>query len=566
MLRMRSFLRMFLFLLLFVMVGGIAHAQSAERLLPFDRIQLDGDQLWGYLDQDGKEKIKPAYTTAEPFDEKGTAIVGVSEGEEVKYGLIDVTGHYVWKPEYSYLKKWTPDVFIVQTAHETKLVTRNGQTLLQTQGLPEEPAEDMAVFQKNDHYGYLDSKGRVMIQPQYSFATSFSKGEAIVTLSDKRYVVINKQGKVLRTLPYTAGQVYIGEIQDGLAVVTYTDQPNHTGLINFQGKMVVPATYTSINSLHNGRWAVGKGDESLDYPPGGPEHYAIVNSQGQFLTGFVYDSMEPFEGEYAVASTGTSTFFIDQHGKKVENLPTIAGIGSVSIQGNVITATIDNRLQYLRRDGSIIWKDTRSYDLGSGLKVAEAKVRPHRNYLAYYPVLQGMKDQRVQQKINDMMKHQSAVTDSDFNSEDISFDFSVEMYKKNLLVISTTSYVYPFGAAHGMPGLEYTHINLRTGEKFKLDDLFRSGSSYKKKLNEMIREQIKTKGEGMGVFPEVLQNFEQTEFENHFYIDGNTLNIYFYPYEIGPYAAGFITFTIPLDSLKDEVNVNGEFWQSIFNP
>ena len=37
----------------------------------------------------------------------------------------------------------------------------------------------------------------------------------------------------------------------------------------------------------------------------------------------------------------------------------------------------------------------------------------------------------------------------------------------------------------------------------------------------------------------------------NFYIDDNNLYIYFQPYDIGPYAAGFIIFKIPFSLIQD---------------
>lgn len=47
-----------------------------------------------------------------------------------------------------------------------------------------------------------------------------------------------------------------------------------------------------------------------------------------------------------------------------------------------------------------------------------------------------------------------------------------------------------------------------------------------------------------------------------FIITGNSLQIYFYPYEIGPYAAGFITFEIPYSEITDIIDTGGELWKA----
>jgi hypothetical protein len=38
--------------------------------------------------------------------------------------------------------------------------------------------------------------------------------------------------------------------------------------------------------------------------------------------------------------------------------------------------------------------------------------------------------------------------------------------------------------------------------------------------------------------------------------------IYFYPYEIAAYAAGFPEFEIPFEDLTDYIDTEGAFWKS----
>lgn len=66
----------------------------------------------------------------------------------------------------------------------------------------------------------------------------------------------------------------------------------------------------------------------------------------------------------------------------------------------------------------------------------------------------------------------------------------------------------------------------------------------------------------MGIFPEVLESFPGIEEKQNFYIDGDQLVIYFTPYQIGPYAAGVISFPIPFSQLEDVLDKEGAFWKA----
>lgn len=579
--------------------AATAPVPAPTSLFPFMDKQRGSSILWGYIDQDGREIIKPSYIGAEPFHEQGYAIVSSgTSGNDYKYGLIDKTGKYVIQPIYEYLDHYDQDLYTATTSEGVKLIKATGEEIVTIKGgTIGELSNGLAVFTQNERSGYLDHTGKTVITAQYKYANPFKEDKTVVVLLDGTYALINKKGEVVQKLTLAEEQAGIQEFREGLGI--YSDKKtsqygfihengnitipaqfsgvspfehglsvvelefasNKVGLINTKGQFVVPAEYTSIISLKNGLWAVGKASEKLIYLSSAPQSFAIVNSRGQFLTDFVYDMVEPFQGEFAVAQDGITTFFIDQKGKKVDTLPTFEGVGTATLMGDVISATIDNRLQYVKRDGKVIWQTRYREELGAGITVTEEKVRSGRNYLAYYPVIDGLKDKTVQQKINEILKHK-IIADEDSGDTETTFDFAIEMQKKDLLVVEINSYAYPYGAAHGMPGLEYKHINLSTGTLYKLKDLFKANSDFIEKLNQQIIQQMKTKGEDLGIFPEVLDSFEGITEDQGFYIKDNVLHIYFYPYQIGPYAAGFITFPIPLDQLKQSVDTDGEFWKS----
>lgn len=49
---------------------------------------------------------------------------------------------------------------------------------------------------------------------------------------------------------------------------------------------------------------------------------------------------------------------------------------------------------------------------------------------------------------------------------------------------------------------------------------------------------------------------------NIFYISKDGLYIYFYPYDIGPYSAGFPTFKILYKDIINIIDLKGDFWRS----
>ena len=87
--------------------------------------------------------------------------------------------------------------------------------------------------EKDGKYGYIDSNGKFVIQPQYDYATEFYQDHAIVALKSENsanvYQVIDKSGNVKATAGYSSdivtgksdrvGCTYTTEGADGTIIV-----------------------------------------------------------------------------------------------------------------------------------------------------------------------------------------------------------------------------------------------------------------------------------------------------------------------------------------------------------
>jgi hypothetical protein len=226
----------------------------------------------------------------------------------------------------------------------------------------------------------------------------------------------------------------------------------------------------------------------------------------------------------------------------------------------MIKGQIDDRLLYFNQTGGLVWKQTIIIPLNNQYSVVEHKYKPNKDYLVYFPQVAGMvnldsvnRDLKELAGVKPIPAHKQL--DSNYTG-----DFEVSLYKKNLLVIKITGYDYPFCAAHGMPVEKYAHINVKTGSLYQLKDLFKSSSPYVKVISDIIREQMKNNDQYSSyLFPDEYHGIQA---EQPFFISEAGLNIYFQPYEIAAFAAGFPTFTIHFEDLKDIINGNSEFWRS----
>ncbi|OEF97462.1 WG repeat-containing protein [Desulfuribacillus alkaliarsenatis] len=553
---------------------------------------------WGYIDKEGIFVIEPKYHYAMDFQANGLAVIEDASGLS---GLINMQGEYIIKPTYNMITSFREG--------RASAVDNTGYWLIDEQGkmITKKAYNYIGTFyegralytdidkQGNYLYGYLDRQGSEVIPMKYRSGTDFNEGRAVVQVDDKRSALIGLNGEVYQTYPYSSvgsysdgllkfqeqpggkfgyinaeGEVIIKpkytwaqDFADGKAIVTNQENyKNRTGLIDKQGKYIVEPRYNSILDLKEERYAVGKAiDEEQPFIG---SLYALADTEGNILTDYLYRNVMEYGNGVASVNDGERTFFIDLQGQKVKDLPSISGTGTMELVGNesLVKVNIDMRIFYLKPTGEIVWRQNSVIPLKGNYRVLEKKYMPNKDYLVYLPIIEGMKSKKKQDEVNKRLKKLSNVKPIDGDKQlDYSYngDFSIEYYKMRLLVLELNGYHFPFGAAHGMPSKTYPHVDLVTGEFYKLEDLFKQSSNYVKALSDIIAEQIKTDPQYSYVFPD---SFKGIKPDQPFYVSRDILHIYFAPYEIAPYVAGFPTFKIPFREIDDIINKRGSFWRA----
>lgn len=146
--------------------------------------------------------------------------------------------------------------------------------------------ESYYPFASNDLFGYFDSEGKVVIEPQYDQASAFQDGLAIVGKNGK-FGLINKKNQVLIEFLYDE----ILEFTDNRAVVIIGDS---VGLIDRSGRAIVPAHYNDILSLGNGLLALQLTNES---------NYVITDINANPKSEAVFEEINVFEKGICIAKT-----------------------------------------------------------------------------------------------------------------------------------------------------------------------------------------------------------------------------------------------------------------------
>ncbi|MET3292849.1 UNVERIFIED_CONTAM: hypothetical protein ABID98_005546 [Brevibacillus sp. OAP136] len=560
-------------------------------------VKTDRGTKWGYINDKGQLVIDPRYDFADDFQENGLAIVTLLD----KNGLIDKDNKYVIVPKYDTITRFSQDRAAVVDAAGFHVINDKGEILTDKPysfiGMYQ---EGRALFSQVDpqgtsHYGYLDREGKEVIPATYQSGTDFHEGRAVVQARPNEFILIGRNGERLHTFSYAN----VGQSGDGLLAFQETEngpygyvdengnvvippryltaQPfekgraivnaakdfaenNQYGLIDKKGTFLIPGEYNDIHSLKENRVAVGKARDPQRPYLG--SKFAIADTDGKIFTDFLYNEVMEYQDGKASANDDRHTFFINRGGQIDRFFPMLEGSGTLTQENDLVKALINQRVSYYTRTGNPVWRQNTVIPLTDQYRVREELFNPNKDYIVYYPRVEGMSNKDAQNKINDRLKDMSQVKPIPANEQlDYSYsgDFSVEFFRKQLLELLLVGYNFPFGAAHGMPTQTYAHIDLVKGKMYQLKDLFKPNSNYVKVLSDIVGNLIKNDPQYSYVFPGSYKGIKP---DQPFYVKQDALYLYFAPYEIGPYAAGFPTFRIPFAQIMDIIDTEGDFWQS----
>lgn len=184
-----------------------------------------------------------------------------------------------------------------------------------------------------------------------------------------------------------------------------------------------------------------------------------------------------------------------------------------------------------------------------------------------YPQIDGLTDQTVQDSINaifeksavaarneglknadEMAKAMASGYTGSPNKCETYFDYRLKYNQNGLLSVVCMDYQYA-GGAHGLTVQSSHTLNLKTGEEYKLKDLFESDADYVLFINDTVRNEINERVREGSLYENTP--FETIKDDQDFYLSNNAVAIYFQQYEYWAYAAGIQEFPVEFPALKD---------------
>lgn len=203
---------------------------------------------------------------------------------------------------------------------------------------------ELIPYAQKDKYGYFDLEGKIVINPQFAYATAFREDIALVkTTGDKgKWGYIDESGKIIINATYKDATVFQeglawvilengapsaidkkGEIKftlkeaedvrlfsEDLAAFSKVDSTNTIwGFVDKSGKQVINAQFDAVGDFHDGKCVVKNKDGKWGY----------IDKSGKIIINYQFDSASTFKNGKAIVKLDDKDGVIDEDGKYTIN-------------------------------------------------------------------------------------------------------------------------------------------------------------------------------------------------------------------------------------------------------
>ena len=160
----------------------------------------------------------------------------------------------------------------------------------------------MAVIKQGDKYGLIDSKGQVIVQPEWDYINGVNEGIYLVE-KDSVWGYIDRQGKEIIEPKYWDADFFY----EGYACVGNSDEKY--GFINIKGDTIIDFIYDESF----GSFSKGLADVTLNNSCG------YIDKGGKIIIPLIYETCYPFLSDLAVVWTfGGEQKLINKKGETFE--------------------------------------------------------------------------------------------------------------------------------------------------------------------------------------------------------------------------------------------------------
>lgn len=225
---------------------------------------------YGYIDSKGKYVLPLQWGNAESFYE-GLAVVANDEGD---YGYINKMGQLVIPYKYGYAGYFCDGLAPVWDNKVGKggYIDKTGKIVISQQEDWDkifEFNEGLApVLNKNEKFGFIDTKGTIVLPFEWESVGLYSEGLVPVENEQGFWGYIDKTGKLV--ISFHEEWLLAGCFSEGLAPIV--NEQGLYGYIDKNGRLVIPFQWNYAWNFENGTaWVEASG------------HNRLINKRGEYI-------------------------------------------------------------------------------------------------------------------------------------------------------------------------------------------------------------------------------------------------------------------------------------------
>ena len=335
-------------LLIIAILFVITSCKKKTEIFDFELIPVQAGDKWGYIDKEGKYAINPQFDEAMLLS-SALALVKVDD----KYGYISEDGKYVINPMYKEATNFNDGLACVVVENGfPSYINKKGEVLFTLNSVERSRAfhEGFAAVLIKGKWGFINTEGKIVIQPQFEGVSNFGDGFAVFLTTvkeEKLYGYINVKGEIVINAQFSNATSF----NESLARIQLNEK---FGFIDTEGKMVINPQFDAVSGFNEGLAIIRQGEnygfidrsglivinpqfnmaslfnEKLAAIKSSDDKYGFINAEGKFEINPQFEEAGDFHNGLAYIKLGDKYGFIDTKGKIVIN-PQFDAIYGMSI-------------------------------------------------------------------------------------------------------------------------------------------------------------------------------------------------------------------------------------------
>lgn len=324
------------------------------RLTPFDLFGMQG-----YIDENGREKIKAQFNEANYYCE---GLAAAANKDSSLFGYINEKGEFVIKPQFKLAKSFSEGLACVVpnegNGSKVGFIDKLGNKVILPQFEEARQFSDgLAAVKKDGKWGYINKSGTFIITPQYIQAESFINGLAVVTIEKDSqyyaYYIDNKGSTILGPYIRKDGEHKVESFSDGYSLVNLDENRKiKYGFIDKKANLLGGKKFEDARSFSEGTaWVMENGK------------YGLIDTSGKFLINPKYKKIySSFTEGLSCIEKDEKAVYIDKSGKEIFELKQNGLISGFNFKNGLLKVKQANTIEnnelpdgFINKTGKLVW-------------------------------------------------------------------------------------------------------------------------------------------------------------------------------------------------------------------